>query len=183
VPVTVIYTATSTNNTGITYILDAASLAVGNSIVASTGAVTYIAGWVGVSLITASATGCYGPSIASHLATTNPRPGPTITGPVSVCPGSTGNVYTTETGMSGYTWTVSVGGILTGGGGTNAITVTWNTVGAQTVSVNYSNAFSCPALAPTVYNITINPLPVPTITGPTAICMDLPVMFIPHKQA
>ena len=169
--VTVIYTATSTNNTGITYILDAASLAVGNSIVASTGAVTYIAGWVGVSLITASATGCYGPSIASHLATTNPRPGPTITGPVSVCPGSTGNVYTTETGMSGYTWTVSVGGILTGGGGTNAITVTWNTVGAQTVSVNYTNAFSCPALAPTVYNITINPLPVPTITGPTAICM------------
>jgi hypothetical protein len=167
----VTYTATATNSTGITYILDAASLAVGNTIVASTGAVTYIAGWVGVSLITATATGCSGPTIASHLATTNPRPGPTITGPASVCPGSTGNVYTTQAGMSGYTWTVSVGGTLNGGGGTNAITVTWNTAGAQTVSVNYTNAYSCPALAPTVFNVTVNALPVPTITGPTPICM------------
>jgi hypothetical protein len=171
---TVTYTATATNNTGITYILDAASLAVGNTIVASTGAVTYIAGWVGVSLITASATGCNGPSIASHLATTNPRPGPTITGPASVCPGSTGNVYTTEAGMSGYTWIVSAGGTITAGGTptSNTVTVTWwNTAGAQTVSVNYANAFSCPALAPTVLNVTINPLPVPTISGPTPICM------------
>jgi hypothetical protein len=168
---TVTYTATATNSSGITYILDAASLAAGNSIVTATGAVTYVAGWVGVSLITATATGCYGPSIASHLATTNPRPGPTITGPASVCPGSTGNVYTTEAGMSGYTWTVSVGGTLSGGGGTNAITVTWNTAGAQTVSVNYTNAYSCPALAPTVFNVTVNALPVPTITGPTSICM------------
>ena len=171
-PGTVTYTATATNSTGITYILDAASLSVGITINAATGAVTYIAGWVGVSLITATATGCNGPSIASHLATTNPRPGPTITGPASVCIGSTGNVYTTEAGMSSYTWSVSAGGNITAGGtGSSSVTVTWNTAGAQTVSVNYTNAFGCPALAPMVFNVTVNTLPVPTITGPTPICM------------
>jgi len=170
-PGTVTYTATATNNTGITYILDPASLAVGNTIVAATGAVTYIAGWVGVSLITATATGCSGPTIASHLATSNPRPGPTITGPASVCVTSCGNVYTTEPGMIGYLWTVSAGGIITAGAGTNSITVCWNTAGAQTVSINYTNAFGCPALAPMVFNVTVNALPVPTIAGPTPICM------------
>jgi len=170
-PGTVTYTANATNNTGITYILDAASLAVGITINAATGAVTYIAGWVGVSLITATAAGCAGPSIASHLATSNPRPGPTIIGPASVCIGATGNVYTTEAGMSGYTWTVSAGGLITGGGTTNAITVNWNTAGAQTVSINYTNGYGCPALTPMVFNVTVNALPVPTITGPTPICM------------
>ncbi len=170
-PGIVTYTATSTNNTGITYILDAASLAVGNTIVAATGAVTYIAGWVGVSLITATASGCAGPTVASHLATTNPRPGPTINGAASVCIGSTGIVYTTEAGMSAYTWTVSAGNLITGGGTTNAITVNWNTAGAQNVSVNYTNGFSCPALTPMVFNVTVNALPVPTINGPTPICM------------
>jgi hypothetical protein len=170
-PGVVTYTATATNNTGITYSLDAASLAAGNTIVATTGAVTYVGGWVGVSMITAMATGCNGPSTASHMATSNPRPGPTISGPVSICVGTAGNVYTTEAGMSAYTWVVSAGGTLTGGTGTNAITVTWNTVGAQTVSVNYTNGFSCPALVPTVLNVTVNALPVPTITGPTPICV------------
>jgi hypothetical protein len=170
---TIIYTATATNNTGITYFLDIASLAAGNNIVAATGAVTYVAGWVGVSLITAIATGCNGPSTASILVTTNPRPGPTITGPASVCPGATGNVYITQAGMTGYTWSVSAGGTIIVGGTATSSTVTvnwWNTAGAQTVSVNYTNAFNCPALAPAVFNVTINPLPVPTITGPTPIC-------------
>jgi hypothetical protein len=166
----VTYTATATNNTGMSYVLDAASLFVGNTINAATGAVTYIAGWVGVSLITANATGCSGPTIASHLATSNPRPGPSITGPSSVCAGVAGNVYTTEAGMTGYTWIVSAGGNITAGTGTSTITVIWNNSGAQTVSVNYTNAYGCPALAPLVYNVTVNPLPVPTIAGPTPTC-------------
>jgi hypothetical protein len=168
-PGPVTYTANATNNTGITYILDPATLAAGNTINAATGAVTYTAGWVGVSLITATAAGCSGPTVASHLAITNPRPGPTIIGNVSVCIGSAGNVYTTEAGMSAYTWTIA-GGNITSVTNTNAITVTWTTAGAQNVSVNYTNSYSCPALAPTVYNVTVNALPVPTIAGPTPIC-------------
>ncbi|HYC30498.1 MAG TPA: hypothetical protein VEB42_16800, partial [Chitinophagaceae bacterium] len=62
----VTYTATATNTTGITYSLDAASLAAGNTINSSTGEVTYIAGYTGTSTITASAAGCGGPLTASH---------------------------------------------------------------------------------------------------------------------
>lgn len=66
----VIYTATATNASEITYSLDAASISAGNGINAATGEVTYVAGWSGVSIITASAAGCNGPLTASHSATT-----------------------------------------------------------------------------------------------------------------
>jgi uncharacterized repeat protein (TIGR01451 family) len=68
---TVTYSATATNNTGITYSLDAASLAAGNTINASTGAVTYVVGWSGSSIITASAAGCNGPATETHIAASN----------------------------------------------------------------------------------------------------------------
>src|SRR5271157_5352051 len=64
-------------------------------------------------------------------------PACTITGPVTVCAGSTGNVYTTDPGLSPYTWSVT-GGTITAGGTTadNTATVTWNTAGAQIISVS-----------------------------------------------
>jgi hypothetical protein len=74
-------------------------------------------------MITAMATGCNGPSTAFHLATTNPRPGSALSGPVAVCVGTTGNVYTTDAGMSGYTWTISAGGTIVGSTNTNSINV------------------------------------------------------------
>ena len=99
-------------------------------------------------------------------------PAPTIGGPTSVCVGSTGNIYTTTAGMSNYLWTVSAGGTITAGGGTghNTVTVTWTTTGAKTVTINYTNGNGCTATSPTTYNVTVNPLPVPTITGPTGVC-------------
>src|ERR1035438_5885955 len=104
--------------------------------------------------------------------TVNPLPVPTITGHSSGCVNSTGNVYTTQSGMTNYLWAVSTGGTVTAGGGTtnNTVTVTWNTAGAQTVKVNYTNSNGCTATAQTVYNVTINPLPVPTITGAASVC-------------
>jgi len=69
---TVTYTATATQNTGISYALDAASLTGGNTINTATGAVTWTANWNGTSMITASATGCNGPSSSSHIVTINP---------------------------------------------------------------------------------------------------------------
>lgn len=104
----------------------------------------------------------------------NPPAAPTISGPASVCLNSAGNVYSTQSGMSNYIWTVSAGGNITAGGGTNAITVTWTTTGAKTVSVNYNTAAGCPALAPTVYNVTVNALPAPTISGPSPACSNYP---------
>ena len=70
----------------------------------------------------------------------NPPAAPTLTGPAAACVGSTGNVYTTQAGMSNYIWTVSAGGVITTGGTTssNTATVSWITIGAKTVTVNYN---------------------------------------------
>jgi len=91
---------------------------------------------------------------------------PTISGNNSLCAGTTGVVYTTEPGMTSYNWSVPTGGVITSGGTPtdNTATVTWNTAGAQTVSVNYVNGI-CAASSPTVYNVTVNAVPnTPVIT-------------------
>ncbi len=98
------------------------------------------------------------------------QPVPTITGPMNACLGYTTNVYTTQSGMASYTWNVSAGGAITAGAGTNAITVTWSTLGAKTVSVNYTNPEGCSGVAPTVLNVTVNAIPAPTVTGPVELC-------------
>jgi gliding motility-associated-like protein len=97
-----------------------------------------------------------------------PLPEPTIAGVSSVCEGTTGSVYTTETGMSVYSWTVSAGGTITSAGtpADNTITITWNTAGLQTVSVNYTNGNGCTANSATVFNVTVNSLTAGgTLTG------------------
>ena len=120
--------------------------------------------------ITPTAAGCPG-SVTVYTILVSPLPNPIISGAVAVCVGSTGNVYSTQSGMSGYIWNISPGGIITAGNNTSTITVTWNLVGSQTVSVNYNNIYSCSAQTPTFYNVTVNPLPVPTLTGPVNVCV------------
>jgi gliding motility-associated-like protein len=119
--------------------------------------------------------GCTATSPTTYNVTVNPLPVPTLAGPASVCFGAGGNIYTTEAGMSNYLWTVSAGGTITAGGGTgnNTVTVTWTTEGAKTVTVNYTNGNGCTATSLTTYNVTVNPLPVPTITGPTPVCAGI----------
>jgi PKD repeat protein len=125
-----------------------------------------------VSVNYTNANGCTAAASTAYPVTVDPLPVPTITGPAAACVTSTGNSYVTETGMTGYTWTISAGGTITGGAGTNSVTVTWSTVGAQTISVNYTNGTLCIAATPTVKNVTVNPFPVPTITGNVAACLN-----------
>jgi gliding motility-associated-like protein len=63
--------------------------------------------------------------------------------------------------MTGYQWTVSGGGTITGGGTSidNTVTITWNTIGAQTVIINYTGANGCTATNATIYDVTVYPLP------------------------
>jgi phosphodiesterase/alkaline phosphatase D-like protein len=119
---------------------------------------------------------CGNGSPSQMLVTVNAAPPPVISGPATVCNGSTGQTYTTEPGKTGYTWLVT-GGTITGGSGTNAITVSWTTAGSQSVSVNYTNAAGCPAPQATVYPVTVNAQPVPTITGPLNPCQGLTVAY------
>lgn len=98
----------------------------------------------------------------------------TITGPATVCAGSTGNVYTTQSGMTVYAWSVSAGGTITAGGSAteNTVTVTWTTGGPQTVSVNYEDTDNCTATSPTVYDVAVSSLPgvAGVITGTATVC-------------
>lgn len=116
--------------------------------------------------------GCTAPSPVCYNVNVNSLPTPTVNGPNQVCMNTPCSLYTTQAGMTNYQWSVSAGGTITSGVGTNSICVLWNSPGSQTVSVNYANANGCTATAPTVENVTINPLPVPTITGQTSICVN-----------
>ena len=124
---------------------------------------------------TIDATGCV-TTTPPYQVVLQQRPIPTLNGPVSVCDGSTGKVYQTETGMSNYEWTIQ-GGTITSGGGTSnpSATVTWNTVGVQWIQVNYINAIGCPGYPAKKLDVTVNPLPVTTITdGPGPHCEGAP---------
>jgi hypothetical protein len=63
----IIYSASSTNSTGMTYDLDAVSKAFGNTINTATGEVTFLASWIGDATVTATATGCNGPRSKQHI--------------------------------------------------------------------------------------------------------------------
>ena len=118
-----------------------------------------------------NASGCTAKAVTVKNLTVNPLPLPTITGQFNTCLGVNYN-YTTEAGMSGYTWIVSPGGTITDGSTTNNINVTWKTAGVQTISVNYINANGCIATNATEKTVTVNQLPIPTITGISTVCAE-----------
>jgi len=127
-------------------------------------------------LVSVSNSTCIGSGAVSGSATVilDPLPIPAITGPLSVCSGSTGLVYTTESGKSNYLWAVSTGGIITSGGNTtdNTVTINWNTPGSRNVSVNYQDAKGCMAASSTILPVTVYSRPIPTITGNNPICLE-----------
>lgn len=102
-----------------------------------------------------------------HNETDIDTPNISIIGKDGVCLNSTGNIYTTEPSNNNYVWTVKGGTITSGGTATdNTVTVTWNTVGTGSVSVNYTNESGYSATIPYVFNVTVNDLPKNiTITG------------------
>ncbi|MEI7663123.1 MAG: T9SS type A sorting domain-containing protein [Bacteroidota bacterium] len=151
------------------------TVSAGGTITAGAGTNSLIVTWNGAGAQTVcvnytNSAGCTASTPGCYNVTVNALPVPVITGPATVCMNSTGNVYTTQTGMTGYTWTVSAGGSITAGSATNAITVTWSTTGTKTVTVNYTNAASCTAASPASYAVTVNPLPTPAITGTASLC-------------
>ena len=149
------------------------TISAGGTATDNTATITWTAaGAQTVSVNYTNGTGCTAAGPTVKPVTVNPLPVPTITGPASACITSTTNVYSTEPGMGGYTWTVSAGGLITAGAGTNSVTVTWNTAGAQSVNVNYTNLNGCTAAAATVYPVTVNPLPVITVAGPATPCVN-----------
>ncbi|MFT4858174.1 MAG: hypothetical protein ACI8SN_000088 [Algoriphagus sp.] len=123
-----------------------------------------------VSVNYTNANGCTATAPVTNTLVVNPLPVPTFTAAptASVCVGAS-VTYTTETGQSNYSWTVSgtTGtdySITAGGIGTtsNTFTLTWLTASTKTVSVNYTNANGCTATASVSNSLVVNPFPVPT---------------------
>ena len=167
------YTATATNTTGITYTLDATSTTGGNSINPSTGAVTYLAGWSGTSIITASASGCGGPLIATHTVTITPTVGIPVFvlgATSSICQPAGTITYTANASNStGITYSLDAAS-LTGGNSINSATgeVIFG-AGWSGISIITAIAAGCngPSAAAT-HTVTINALPVaPTLVNST----------------
>jgi len=167
----------SNSQTGINYQLHIGGVNTGLPI-AGTGSALNFGGQLTAGTFTIEATnastGCISNMTGTASVTVNPLPTVTFTaGVASACAGSSGNVYTTQAGMSSYDWIVSAGGTITSGGGigNNSVTVTWNTAGTQSVSVNYDNGNGCTAISPANYNVTVSALPLTyTVTGGGSFC-------------
>lgn len=98
---------------------------------------------------------------------------PVITGTNDLCQNSQA-VYTTGAGGTVYSWTITGGTVVSGGGtNDNTVTVQWNTAGNQSVQVNYTNTDGCRATSPTVYNVTVHPLPLATVSAAASeVCQN-----------
>ncbi|MEI7525868.1 MAG: YDG domain-containing protein, partial [Mariniphaga sp.] len=156
------------------------TLASGGSITSGSGTNAIAIAWStpGTHKITATYTdtnGCAATTPTEKSVGVGPLPEVTIVGPASACVTHTGKVYTTDTGMSSYSWFISAGGTKTAGGTSTdaSVTVTWNTAGAQTVSINYQNAYGCSAVSPAVKNVTAVAAPTPTVSGPSSVCTGI----------
>ncbi len=170
----VTYTTTANNSTGISYSLDAMSIAAGNTINATTGIVTYVANWNGICIITAIATGCNGPATTTHIVTTTPSVtiAHYIPATTSRCQGA-GTVAYTTTAMNASNIIYSLDTTSLNSGNTiNSLTgeVTYNatwygtsiiTASATGCNGTVSTTFVSVTLAP----VSITPFATPSITN------------------
>ncbi len=163
----VIYGATATNNTGITYSVSPAGAGTINS---ATGEVTYNAGFSGAVTITASAAGCNGPKTANFNVTVTPS----VTTPVfsagpltTICQASPNITYTaTASNTTGITYSISPAGAGTINSGTGLVTYNAGFSGAVTIT---ASAAGCNGPKTANFNLTVTPtVGTPVFTaGPT----------------
>jgi len=176
----VTYTANATNNTGITYTLDATSLGAGNTIVAGTGAVTYVAGYSGSSTITASATGCNGPKTSTHTVTITPTVGTPIftLGATSTrCQGAGSVAYgATATNNTGITYSLDATSLANGNtivAGTGAVTYAANWNGTSTIT---ASASGCNGPSTATHTVTIVGIPVFSLGASSTRCQGFSIL-------
>jgi hypothetical protein len=100
---------------------------------------------------------------------------PTISGPGTACTSLTSE-YNTESGMADYAWTVSDGGQILSGEGTDSVVILWNSEGEQSLTVTYSSISGCPSASPATMSVMVNLLPEPTIYGSDVVCATTGMM-------
>lgn len=108
---------------------------------------------------------------ANGKLTVEALPTPAISGSVQVTQVPIQVIYTTEAGMTDYTWSVTSGGTIVSGAGTNQITVDWTSIPDQSITVAYTNASGCSGTYS--QSITSFSLPTAVISGSTELCPGL----------
>jgi hypothetical protein len=149
-------TLTSSTGTAYQWLLNGSPIGGANS-------QTYPASVAGSYTVTATGSGgCSGTS-APVSVTQNAAPSPTVTagGPTTFCSG--GSVTLSTGAASSYQWLLNGSPI----GGATGSSIPATTSGSYSVTV--TNASGCAATSPAV-NVTVNPNPVVTITGPSSVC-------------
>ncbi len=76
-------------------------------------------------------------------------------------------IYTADATMAQYNWSVSNGGTIVSGNGTNQIEVLWNTFGDQTVSLSCTNTAGCSGS--NSLEVSVEALPTAIISGDATI--------------
>lgn len=155
-----------------------------NSIVVNWANATPDVAYTSTVNLTVNAGGCSG-SATSNI-TVNPKANPNITGDAARCSGQQGT-YTTSFVVPGrnYAWTLlnaPAGSVITANN-----SASYTALNANSITVNWVNTGSAPVVAtvqvvetPAVgsctgthtFNVTVNPLPSMTISGPTQVCQN-----------
>ncbi len=167
---TLSYEATASNSTGITYVLDNASLTGGNTIIDTTGEVAWDADWSGTSVITVSAEGCNGPTTATHTITINTTPDAPTASAQSFCGSATVADLASTVGANGdtvYYYTVSTGGTVL----IDATALATGTYYAETVN----SITGCVSSSRTSISLTINALPDAPTASAQSFCGSVTV--------
>ena len=140
-----------------------------------TNSVTVDWGAAGIGLVIVNDTNAYGcvsePDTSLIIINSIPS-NSIISGDTLVCAGATGVMYSVPltTGMN-YNWGIT-NGTITGGQGTNTVTVTWPSSGSGSLTLTETNNAGCTAPSQT-YMVNIEAPPVtPVPLGPLSICAD-----------
>ncbi len=151
------YTWTITNGTPATATGNSVSVVWGNT---ATGTI--------VVRETITATNCF--IDVTQTITINALPTPTITGSLAVCENAVQNYSVPNLPNTTYLWAITgTGAVISSGQNTNAISVTWGSVGAGTVAITQTNTTTT-CVNTITSNVTINPNPNPIITGTLQVC-------------
>ncbi|MDP4280597.1 MAG: T9SS type A sorting domain-containing protein [Bacteroidota bacterium] len=138
----------------------------------NTRTITVTFGAVSGNISVSGSNGCNSGTSSSLAVTVIPSPVPTITGPNSACVSTNAVTYSTEAGMNSYAWTISSGGTIISGTGTNQISVQWTAAGSQSLTVTYASPEGCTPFAPAFLGVTVNAVPDPAgaVTGLSTVC-------------
>lgn len=105
-----------------------------------------------------SANGCLSSSNAVTIVSVSSLPLISITGTNTICTGASASL--TANGASTYTWST----------GSNAVGISVSPTVTTSYSVSGSNSAGCISVVPAVLSLTVNAIPLISITGTNAIC-------------